>query len=117
MIAWIEAELAGLGLSIQVARTVREAVAALTEDPPPRPQIMAADFDTLTAADVLQLHSIRESGWFGSLIALGKVSGALKTSLNIDRVLTRPLGREVLRKAVNQVGLDRPTAKMKKLTP
>lgn len=117
LIAWIETELTGLGLAIQIARSTREAVAALIEDPPPRPQIMVADFDPLNAADVLHLHAIREGGWFGALIALGEVADELQTSLNIDRILGRPLMSDVLRKTVNQVGLDRPTTKMRKLTP
>jgi hypothetical protein len=117
LVAWIEEELAGLGLAIQLARSPREAVAALTEDPPPRPQIMAADFDTIDAAGVLQLHAIRDGGWFGSLIAIGDVADELMTSLNIERVLARPLVSGMLRKAVNQIGLDRPTMKMRKLTP
>jgi hypothetical protein len=112
LITWIERELSGLGLAMQIARTVRDAVAALIEDPPPRPQIMAADFDAMTAADVLQLHAIRDGGWFGSLIAIGNVSDDLTKSLNIDRVLPRPLVDEVFRKAVNQVGLDRPTTRI-----
>ena len=73
-----------------------------------------ADFDAMTPVDVLQLHSIRE-GWFGTIIALGTVSDDLRTSLNIDRVLQPPFGSEVLRKAVTDVGLARPTTRMKKL--
>jgi hypothetical protein len=115
--AWIEEELSGLGLALQHARSVREAVAALVEDPPPRPQIMVADLDAMTPADVLQLHAVRERGWFGAIIAIGNVADVLQTSLNIDRVLARPLGSEVLRKAVNRIGLDRPTTKLRKITP
>lgn len=112
---WIEEELAELLLTRQVARSAREIVSALVEDPPPRPQLLVADFDSLTAGDVLGLHAIRDHGWFGSLIALGDVSDELRASLNIERILARPLGSEVLRKAVTQVGLDRETTKMPKL--
>jgi hypothetical protein len=66
----------------------------------------------MSAADVLQLHAIRDGGWFGALIAIGNVSDDLTKSLNIDRVLARPLVDEVFRKAVNQVGLDRPTTRI-----
>ena len=112
---WIDEELAGLKVTTQVARTPREIVRALVEDPPPHPQMLVADFDDLTAGDVLDLHSIRERGWFGSVIALGNVADELRNSLNIERVLPRPLGSEVLRTAVTKIGLDRPTTKMPKL--
>jgi hypothetical protein len=110
--AWIEAELDGLDLTRQLARSVRDAVAALIEDPPPRPQIMVADFDSMSAADVLHLHAIRDGGWFGSMIAIGSVGADLRSSLNIDHVLERPLTTEMLRNSVKQIGLDRATTKM-----
>ncbi len=113
---WIESELSNLSLSTQVARSVREVVAALIEDPPPRSQILVADFDAIGPADVLHLHSVRE-GWFGAIIVLGNVDEALRISLNIDRVLQRPLRDGVLRKAISEVGLDRPTTRMPVLKP
>lgn len=112
---WIDEEIAGQSLAIQIGRSIKEVVNALVQDPPPRPQILVADFDAMTAADALHLHAIRDQGWFGSIIALGKVPEELQSSLNIYRVLRRPLGSETLRDAVTAVGLHRPTAKMKKL--
>ena len=113
--SWIEHELVGERASLQLARAIREVVAALIEDPPPRPQMSIIDFDTLTPAQVLDLHRIREQGWFGSIIALGEVSDDLRASLNIDQVIPRPFRTDVLRKAVRALGLMRPTTKMTRL--
>ena len=112
---WIDEELAGQKIALQTARSINEVVAALVEDPPPRPQILIADFDAMAPAEVLHLHVVRNQGWFGSIIALGTVSDELRASLNMDRVLIRPLGGDVLRKAVADVGLSLPTMRMKAL--
>jgi len=112
---WISEELAGQPLSIQRAPYVKLLVAELVDLHPPRPQIAIVDFDALTAAEVFHLHAIREHGWFGTLIALGRASEELQASLNIERVLRRPFGTAALRKAVRDVGLDRPTARVRRL--
>lgn len=109
--AWIDEELSGLGFTILLARSVSEAVAALVDDPP-RPQILVADFDAMSTADITELHLIRDAGWFGLLIGIGKVADDVRSELSVGRVLPRPLGSEVLRKVVNQLGLDRPTTKL-----
>ena len=96
---WIDSEL--IDVSVQVVRTIAEVVTALTEAPPPRPQLLVADFDAMTGAQVLELHDIRAQGWFGNLIAIGKVPVALRQSLRIARVLTPPFLRDSLREAVS----------------
>ncbi|MGE5186385.1 MAG: hypothetical protein ACM31C_30225 [Acidobacteriota bacterium] len=112
---WIEEELAGEHVIVQVARTARDIVRALIQDPPPRAQLLVADLDAMSASDVLGVHAIRDRGWFGSLIALGEVADELRGTLNIAHVLRRPLGSEGLRKAVTQLGLEKPTTKMPRL--
>jgi hypothetical protein len=109
---WIEAELVDQPIALQIARTVPEIVRVLVEDPPPRPQLLVADVDAIAPADVLGLHDIRDRGWFGSVIALGEVSAPLRASLNIERVLARPLERYALRDAVIEVGLGNKTTRM-----
>ncbi|HUJ57721.1 MAG TPA: hypothetical protein VLX92_04500 [Kofleriaceae bacterium] len=113
--AWVDGELEGARLAIQLARSVAHVVAALVDDPPPRPQILIADLDAMSPAEVLHLHQIRERGWFGIVIAIGKVGDDLKKSLQIARVLRRPLATTNLRDAVNEVGLDRETMQIRKL--
>jgi hypothetical protein len=111
---WIDEELAGEQIAVEHAESVNEVVFALTAGPPPRAQILIADFDALSAADVLRLHSIRE-GWYGAIIGLGDVARDLRVSLNVAEVLARPFGVEVLRKAVKRVGVDKATTRMTKL--
>jgi hypothetical protein len=113
---WIEEEVAGLEVGVEVARSVQEAVEVLTEHPPPRPQIMAVDFAALDAAALPQLRELRRRGWAGTLIAIGEVPEKVERSLDVDHVLARPLGSEVFRKAVGQIGGERKTAKIGKLS-
>jgi hypothetical protein len=96
--AWIEGELARAptAISIQTGRRVRTVVTALVRDPPPRPHILIVDFDAVTAAELLELHAIREEGWTGRLIALGAVPAGLRASLEVDDVLAAPLMRDSL---------------------
>src|SRR5260221_5199242 len=87
----IEQELAGQAITLQVACNVTIAVRALVEDPPPRATIFVIDFDAIGAAQLFELHSIRERGWFGAVIGLGVVPTELKGSLAIGNVLSQPL--------------------------
>jgi hypothetical protein len=114
VIRWAEEEVDDKRTSFFVMSKLPELTWALTQDVPPRPQILVLDFDVLSPAALLELHAARER-WFGAIIALGTVSEELKASLNIDYVLPRPLGSEALRKAIGQVGLDKLTAKIPKI--
>ncbi len=114
--AWIESELALLRITLQVSRSVKDLVAALIDDPPPRPQLLFADLQAMTPAEILHLHSIREQGWFGSVFALGKTSIALCQSMRIERVLTAPLLRSTLRQALAGASHSTQTIRMKAVT-
>jgi hypothetical protein len=109
---WVEAELAIRGVMIQLGFSVEHVVSALVEDPPPRPQILVADFDDMTAGELLHLQVLREQGWFGRIIALGTVPAALCSSLAIERVLIPPLLRDSLRGAIVDAGFTNATVKM-----
>jgi hypothetical protein len=101
---WIEHELAGVDAVVQSGRNVEQVVAALIEDPPPRPQVLVVDFDTITQAELLHLHAVREHGWCGRIIGIGIVPAPLRTSLGIERVLNTPLVRDTLRDSIAEIG-------------
>jgi hypothetical protein len=111
VISFIEDELVEDSVTIQISRSASQVVAALKEDPPPHPQILIADFDALDAAEALILHAIREA-WYGSLIAIGEVAPDLIKSLNVERVLARPLVTNMVRDAVRALGLNRATTRI-----
>ena len=111
---WVEEEIADPRITFYVVRKVADLVWALSQDVPPRPQILVADFDALSPAELLELHAVRER-WYGSIIALGTVAPELEDSLKIDFVIAPPFGSEVLRAKIGEVGLDRLTKKMPKL--
>jgi len=100
--AWVERELANELVVVQTARTVAEAVCALIEDPPPRPQMLVADIDAMNAGELLHLHAIREQGWFGCVVALGATPVTLRLSLRIERVIAAPFPRDALRGMIAQ---------------
>src|SRR5262245_2652444 len=93
---WIESELASRRVTYQLGRTIEQIVAGLVEDPPPRAQLLIADFDAMAPVDVLRIHGIRDQGWFGIVIGLGKVPVSLLASLGIDRVIQPPYRRDQL---------------------
>jgi hypothetical protein len=98
--SWVEAELAHEPVLVQIGHSVGQVVSALIEDPPPRPQLLIADFDDLEPGELMHLHVLREQGWFGRIIALGSVPTSLRSSLSIDHVLRPPFVRDALREVI-----------------
>jgi hypothetical protein len=82
---WIKSELAGTRLIMEIAPSVKRVVEALTDQSGPRPQILIVDFNSMSAGELLYLHSIREQGWFGNIVALGRIPASLRKSMNIER--------------------------------
>jgi hypothetical protein len=95
--SWVESELQHRSVMVQLAFSVAQLVSALVEDPPPRPQILVADFDDMNAGELLHLQVLREQGWFGRIIALGDVPPEMCISLGIERVIGAPFPRDALR--------------------
>ena len=110
--AALEAAIADKTVLVQISFSVDHVVSALVEDPPPRPQILIADFDDLSAGEIMHLHVLREQGWFGRIIALGDLPPALRASLDIERVVAAPLARDVLRDVIRNAGFAGPTTKL-----
>lgn len=100
---WLGAGLAQLGVGLEFSRNVAELVCTLIDNPPPRPQLLFIDFSVLTPGELLHLHTVRDHGWFGTVIALGKVSLALRQSLGIDKMLEPNGSSTALRNAVANV--------------
>jgi hypothetical protein len=99
---WVEGELGRARCTVQTARSVAHVVSALIEDPPPRPQVLVIDLESVAAGDLFGLHQVREQGWCGTIVALGAVSSSLRQSLKITRIITPPfvegaLGEELAR--------------------
>jgi hypothetical protein len=110
--SWIEDELAGKAVLVQIGFSVEQVVSALVEDPPPRPQVLVADFDDIGPGELMHLHVLREQGWFGRIIALGDLPPALISSLAIERVIGAPFPRHALREVITNAGLVAMTTKM-----
>ena len=108
---WIEQELVREDISIQRGHGVSEVIAALIDEPAPRPQILVIDFDTLHPAEILELHTIRDQGWCGTIFAVGKVPIGLRKSLRIEQVLDTHRENS-LRNAVGDVGFDAKTRRL-----
>ena len=94
--AWVERELSRPPITILIGRSVRTIIAALTLDPPPRPEVLIVDFDALSPEELTELHEVRQGGWFGRLIGLGHVPPELRAPLGVDHVFAAPLVRDTL---------------------
>ncbi len=95
---WMANEIARLGMQSMVACNVTQVVAMVATSL--HPQLAVIDLDTLSAGELFHLHRIREVGWAGTLIALGKVPPSLRRSMGIDRAIVPPytegaLGQEI----------------------
>jgi hypothetical protein len=112
---WIREELAKEQLELKPAATVAQVVTALIDEPPPRAQLLIVDLDAVAPGDLLHLHTVREQGWFGSMIALGNVPSTLRKSLNIERVIAPPYRKDSLRNAVMSSGISGPTTRIPKV--
>jgi hypothetical protein len=108
---WIERELRHEDIMIQIGRGITDVIASLVDDPAPRPQILVIDFDAMHPGEVLELHSIRERGWTGTIFAIGKVPVGIRKSLRIEQVLG-VLVDSSLRIAVTDVGFDAKTRRL-----
>ena len=109
--AWIEQELAREDISIQMGRGIADIISAVIDEPAPRPQILVIDFDALHPAEILELHTIRDQGWCGTIFALGKVPVGIRKSLRIEQVLDTQR-ENALRAAVGEVGFDAKTRRL-----
>jgi hypothetical protein len=100
---WVEGELDRDGAVVQTARNLPALMQALVDDPTPRPNVLVVDLDAIAPGELLELHSLRERGWFGTIIGLGKVPGELKSSLGIDRAIAPPFTRDRLRDTISEL--------------
>jgi hypothetical protein len=112
---WVDEELADEPITLQIARNVTQVISALVEDPPPRAQILILDIDSVSPVELLQLHQIRERGWFGAIVAIGQVPAPLRSSLSIAHVLVPPLRRHALRNTITRAGVALPTTRMPRI--
>ena len=112
---WVEAELDRDGAVVQTARNLPQLMQSLVEDPTPRPNVLVVDLDAISPGELLELHSLRERGWFGTIIGLGKVPEALRSSLGVDRTLAPPFVRDQLRDAVVELRDPVATKQMPKI--
>jgi len=65
--------------------------------------MLVIDFDALTDAQLVDLGVLGRQAFQGTLIALGSVPPEVEEALEIDHVMQRPLGSEVLRKTVEDL--------------
>lgn len=110
--SWVESELQDRAVMVQIGFSVEHVVSALVEDPPPRPQILIADFDDISPLEIMRLHVLREQGWFGRIVALGTVPNALRMSLAIEHVLGAPYVRDALRDMITNAGFVTETTRL-----
>jgi hypothetical protein len=109
---WIVSEISRLDAFVQIERNVENVIAALIEDPPPRPAILVVDFDKMQGGAVMQLHAVRERGWCGVIIGVGMVPIPLRSSLGIERVVAIPATDGDLSKAIEGVGFTSQTVRI-----
>jgi hypothetical protein len=99
---WMENELARSGTLSTTARSVAQVVELLVGGNAPAMTLAIIDLDALDGGELFHLHRIREYGWGGTLVTLGKVPMSLRSSLGIDRTVAPPYVEDVLCDEVQQ---------------
>jgi hypothetical protein len=110
--AWILNDLARVDALVQVARSAPHVISALVEDPPPVPAMLVVDFDHMPAAEMLMLHTIRERGWCGEIVAVGTIPMPLRSSLGIERVVAASAPSGALAREIEGVGFQAQTIRI-----
>lgn len=100
------------GYLISVARSTRTLVTALALDPPPRPQVLVIEIDPLTPLELLELHRLRDNGWFGTIIALGDVPASLRRSLGIEIIFPVAPAAALLRETISGLPFEAQTMRL-----
>ena len=89
---WIVSEISRLEALVQVGRNLENVIAALGEDPPPRPAVLVVDFDQMDGGGMIQLP--------------------LRSSLGIERVISMPASDGMLSDAIGHVGFHAQTVRI-----
>ncbi len=100
------------GYIIQLARSTRMLVTALALDPPPRPQVLVIEIDPLSPLELLELHRLRDNGWFGTIIAHGDVPDSLRRSLQIEVIFPRSPAASLLRETISSLPFESETTRL-----
>jgi CheY-like chemotaxis protein len=98
---WVDEELEGTHLHVEVANAAADVVARLKALD--APGIAIVDFDALGAVHLEQLKAIRDAGWSGVFVSLGTIPWQLRQSLRVRFVFAAPYGSERLRKALGDL--------------
>ena len=108
--SWIQSELSNTDVDAQVAHDVRGVYAALLDAPLPRPAVLILDFEHMLPIEILELHGLRERGWCGLVIGLGRVPNPLRTSLGVERVV--PIASNTLAAEIGNLGFTDQTIRI-----
>ena len=111
---WIREELTHPRYSLEIVDDTAKLVTALTTGSPPFPQVVIVDLDELSPSEILGLHSLRDGGWFGAIVAIGVAPAELRVSLSIEYAVP-PFRPGLLSRTLRELGLSRSTTKMEKL--
>ncbi len=103
VLRWIRVELDDIVHDECVAVTAAELCTLLDETTEERFDAAVVDFDAMSLNDVALLRRARTNGFEGALVALGRVELETVRHLKISIVLSRPLGSETLRAAMESL--------------
>ena len=111
---WVREELTHPRYSLEIVDDTAALVSTLTTGAPPFPQVLIVDLDELSPTEILGLHSLRDGGWFGAIIAIGVAPAELRASLAIEYAVP-PFRPGLLSRTLRELGLSRSTTRMEKL--
>lgn len=112
LLRWISHEFHHLEASLFLTYSSTDMAARLLTDLLPTPRLLVVSIDELSLDELMEVKNMRAQGWRGRTIAMSRsrMLPALRTALNIDRLLTPPFVQDLFADILRELAAAPPAS-------